>query len=108
MGTSTVATDATFNTEVLHSKVPVIVDFWADWCAPCNRLSPVLEQLAGEHADTVKLVKVNVDENPDLATRYRITSIPSVYLFQDGQQKATVLGAHPKHYFEKEFADYLG
>lgn len=101
------ATDTTFDAEVLHSAIPVIVDFWADWCAPCNRLSPVLEQLADEHAEAVRLVKVNVDENPDVAARYGITSIPTVYLFQDGQQKAAVLGPHGKHHFEKEFADYL-
>lgn len=107
MATRTV-TDASFETEVLGSSKPVIVDFWADWCGPCGKLSPVLEQLADDYADKVEVVKVNVDENPETATRYGITSIPSVYLFDGGEQKATVIGARPRQYFEREFADYLG
>lgn len=107
MGKTRDVTDASFETEVLKSVKPVIVDFWAAWCVPCLRLSPELEQLADEYADKVVVVKVNVDENPATASEFGITSIPSVYLFKDGQQKISVVGARPKTFFEKEFAEYL-
>ncbi|AOT03263.1 thioredoxin [Arthrobacter sp. U41] len=107
MGKTRDVTDASFETEVLKSVKPVIVDFWASWCAPCIRLSPVLEQLAEDCADKVDVVKVNVDENPETASEFGITSIPAVYLFKDGQQKISVVGARPKPFFEKEFAEYL-
>ncbi|MBT2515670.1 thioredoxin [Arthrobacter sp. ISL-30] len=100
-------TDASFGTEVLTSLKPVIVDFWAVWCAPCIRLSPELEQLAEDYNDKVEVVKVNVDENPKTAAEFGISSIPAVYLFKDGQPKISVVGARPKQFFEKEFADYL-
>jgi thioredoxin 1 len=100
-------TDASFDADVLQSAKPVVVDFWADWCGPCTRLSPVLEQLAEEYADKIDVVKVNVDENPETAGAFGITSIPSVFLFKGGERKISVIGARPKQYFEKEFADYL-
>ncbi|NUS36131.1 MAG: thioredoxin, partial [Pseudarthrobacter sp.] len=93
--------------EVLRSDKPVIVDFWADWCGPCRMVSPVLDQLAAEHAETVDVVKVNIDENPQVAAEYGITSIPAIYLFKDGALKSAVIGARPKQYLEKEFAEYL-
>lgn len=106
MATRTV-TDASFDAEVLGSAKPVIVDFWADWCGPCHMLSPELEELGAEYADKIEVVKVNVDENPETASRFGIISIPTVYLFQDGERKASVIGARPKQYFEREFAEYL-
>lgn len=100
-------TDATFDHEVLRSDKPVIVDFWADWCGPCRMVSPVLDQLAEEHTGKVEVVKVNIDENPRVAAEFGITSIPAIYLFKDGALKSAVLGARPKQYLEREFAEYL-
>ncbi len=100
-------TDASFVDDVLKSAKPVIVDFWADWCGPCRLVSPVLDQIADEHSGQVELVKVNVDENPEISSRFRIISIPTVLLFEGGRQKASVIGARPKPYFEREFAQYL-
>ncbi|MGO4583814.1 thioredoxin [Arthrobacter sp. 2RAF6] len=101
-------TDASFDAEVLKSAKPVVVEFWADWSGPCARLNPVLEQLAVEYADKIDVVKVNVDENPETASALRISSVPSVFLFKDGERRISVIGVGAKRYFEMEFADYLG
>jgi thioredoxin 1 len=98
MGTN--VTDATFETEVLQSGEPVLVDFWAEWCGPCHAVSPVLERIAEERA--LKLVKVNIDENQDLAVRYGIQSIPNMILFENGEPKASAIGAMPKGMLEKQ------
>ena len=100
-------TDASFGTDVLSADKPVIVDFWAEWCGPCRKLGPILEEIAGEYSEKVDVVKVNVDDNPAIAAQYGITSIPAVYLFQNGEVKSTVIGAKPKQFFEKEFSDVL-
>lgn len=100
-------TDASFAEDVLQSGKAVIVDFWADWCGPCQKVSPVLDQIAVEYADKVQVVKVNIDENPAVAASLGITSIPAIYLFKDGEHKVSVIGARPKQFLEKEFADYL-
>jgi thioredoxin 1 len=100
-------TDASFGTDVLSADKPVIVDFWAEWCGPCRKLGPILDEISVEYGEKVDVVKVNVDDNPAIAAEYGITSIPAVYLFQDGQVKSTVIGARPKQFFEKEFAHVL-
>lgn len=100
-------TDASFAADVLSADKPVIVDFWAEWCGPCRKLGPILDEISVEYSEKVNVVKLNVDDNPAIAAEYGITSIPAVYLFQDGQVKSTVIGARPKQFFEKEFADVL-
>jgi thioredoxin 1 len=100
-------TDASFGTDVLSSDKPVIVDFWAEWCGPCRMVGPVLDAIAVEYSEKVDVVKLNVDDNPTIATEYGITSIPAVYLFQGGEVKGSVFGARSKQSFEKEFADVL-
>src|SRR5438477_544192 len=99
---ATDVTDATFETEVLESGEPVLVDFWAEWCGPCHAVSPVLERIAEER--NLKLVKVNIDENQELALRYGIQSIPNMILFENGQPKANAIGAMPKGMLEKQLA----
>jgi len=97
---ATDVTDATFETEVLQSAEMVLVDFWAEWCGPCHAVSPVLERIAEERS--LKLVKVNIDENQDLAMRYGIQSIPNMILFEKGEPKANAVGAMPKGMLEKQ------
>src|SRR5438874_9780263 len=97
---ATNVTDATFENEVLQSGEPVLVDFWAEWCGPCHAVSPVLERIAEERS--LKLVKVNIDENQNLALKYGIQSIPNMILFENGQPKAAAVGAMPKGMLEKQ------
>jgi thioredoxin 1 len=98
---STAVTETTFEQEVLHSDKPVIVDFWAEWCGPCHAVAPVLDKIAEERSDEVKLVKVNIDEEQELARRYGIQSIPTIVLFKDGEPAAAAIGAQPKTALEK-------
>ncbi len=100
-------TDATFADDVLASTVPVIVDFWAPWCKPCNAIEPHLRALADQWEDRVRLVRVNVDENLAVSGRYGVLSLPTVVLFAEGEPKATVYGAQPRARFEREFAAFL-
>ncbi|GAA4477613.1 thioredoxin [Enteractinococcus fodinae] len=100
-------TDQDFQEKVIDSDKPVIVDFWAVWCGPCRQLSPVLEEIGEKYSDKVTVAKVNVDDNPGIAAQYGITSIPTVYVFKDGERVATSVGAKPLHVLEQEFSDYL-
>ena len=101
-------TDATFDAEVLQSDKPVLVDFWAPWCGPCRQVSPIVEEIAGEHAEAIDVVKVNTDENPRTAAAYGITSIPTLNVYSGGKLVKQIIGARPKPYLVKELADYLG
>ena len=96
MGNAIEATEATFDEEVLGSETPVIVDFWAEWCGPCHMVAPVLDQIVAEREGDLRLVKVNIDEQPALAQRYGVMSIPTMIIFRDGEAVAGTLGAQPK------------
>jgi thioredoxin 1 len=100
--------DSNFDTEVLQSQVPVLVDFWAEWCGPCKMLAPTVEALAREYAGKVKVAKVNVDENIATASRFRIQGIPTLLLFKGGQVREQLVGSQPKSVVEKALAKHLG
>ncbi len=87
---------ATFEPEVLQSPVPVVVDFWAPWCGPCRMIAPIIDELAQQYGDKIKVVKVNVDDNQDLAMRYGIRGIPTVMIFKGGQAVNSLVGVRPK------------
>ncbi|MCP2326055.1 thioredoxin 1 [Hamadaea flava] len=91
-----VVTDDTFVSDVLQSDKPVLVDFWAEWCQPCRKVSPVLEEIANEMGDRVRIVKVNIDENPETTRAYRVMSVPTLTIFKGGQPVQSVAGAKPK------------
>jgi thioredoxin 1 len=90
-------TDSSFQTDVLDSKTPVLVDFWAEWCGPCRMIAPSLDELSTEMAAKVKIAKINIDENPQVPTKYGVRGIPTMMIFQDGQVAAMKVGALPKN-----------
>ena len=103
MGSTNVktATDSGFENDVLKSSVPVLVDFWAEWCGPCRALAPTIDALAGEFAGKVSVFKMNVDENPETPSKYHIRGIPTLLLFKNGQLVDQLVGAHPKDSISK-------
>jgi thioredoxin len=101
------ASDESFEADVLESEIPVLVDFYADWCAPCRRLAPVIDELAEEFDEDLRVVKVNVDDNASLAVQYGIQSIPTLIFFKGGQPVAKTVGAPPKPRLVQEIAEVL-
>ncbi|PZX18986.1 thioredoxin [Palleronia aestuarii] len=93
---TTAVTDATFDAEVRNADLPVVVDFWAEWCGPCKQIGPALEEISEEYAGKVKIVKVNVDENPDSPAKLGVRGIPALFLFKDGEIVSNQIGAKPK------------
>lgn len=107
MSTTQAVTDATFQAEVLDADLPVIVDFWAGWCAPCRMIAPVLEELADEYAGRVKIVKVDSEENPAVTERYSVVSLPTLNFYVGGELARTLVGARPKQAIAKELDEVL-
>ncbi|HBE47062.1 MAG: thioredoxin [Spirochaetota bacterium] len=107
MSAEVTLTSENFKKEVLESKIPVLVDFWAEWCMPCKMIAPSVAQIAESYKDRIKVGKLNVDEQSDLASQYGIISIPTLIVFKDGQVARQKVGAMPRHEIEKLFLDLI-
>lgn len=105
--TTTPVTDASFKQDVLESEIPVLVDFWAPWCGPCRMVAPVVEEIAEQYEGKVKVVKVNTDENSNVASKYGIRSIPTLMIFKDGERVDMVVGAVPKTTLANTLEKYI-
>ena len=106
-GVETLSTSTSFDETVASSELPVLVDFWAEWCGPCKAIAPILEEIATEHGDRVRIAKLNVDDNPDVAQRFGVMSIPTLILFKDGAPEARLVGAKGKSQLVDEISPHL-
>ena len=100
-------TDSNFQAEVIESEVTVLVDFWAPWCGPCRMVAPVVEEIAEERGEQIKVVKLNIDENQDTAVQFNVLSIPTLMVFRNGEVAKTIIGAYPKRKLEAELEPAL-
>jgi thioredoxin 1 len=106
-GNTVTVTDTSFANDVLGSDKPVLVDFWAEWCGPCKMVAPVLEEIAAQHGDKITVAKLNIDENPRIAEKYQILSIPTMSVFSGGKVVKSIVGAKPKSALLKDLSDFI-